>query len=537
MKKPAFEISTEPTKEVVVDSLTRDIDVEACIFDLIDNSIDAARAHFGSNIKKARIKIWCGKKKIELTDNCGGIDKEELEKEALRFGKKSQKEGGIGVFGVGLNRAIFRLGLKFRIVTGKGNEFYRASIDAENYREDQGSWLIPAYLSKKLPRGSSTIITISKLYPTTQEVTGKQTVRKSLTEKLSQRYALFILQGLRIEINSQNVEPKFTYFRSDSAFEKRDYEIKLDGDTSIRVEAGEHVRHRFKEDIDYKSSENNSLSEEYGWNIYCNERLVAGGQKRIGWPNSFHSQYYGFVGHIYFTSKNASELPWTTSKSSVDLNNENMQEAEEWMKKTTQEWIDFTNKRKTNVRVKSPKSKTNKVARRRLKVARKPTPEAEVETLIPTDYAVSDKCNDKVKDMVSEGKKLDYKPYTYGSVILLRSLFEQAACDYLRRHKMFGRAKNAILTEYQARRSVTLNKAARDSYIPSVVYLLSYFLKNLDVFLDEEGATLKGSLENLEKYRKLLNSAVHSDTTHITPNQRDEVRVAVLPILKHFLEN
>ena len=32
-----------PTKEVVVDSITRDATNEECIFDLIDNSIDAAR--------------------------------------------------------------------------------------------------------------------------------------------------------------------------------------------------------------------------------------------------------------------------------------------------------------------------------------------------------------------------------------------------------------------------------------------------------------------------------------------------------------
>jgi len=38
-----FKVDTRPSKAVVVDSLTRDTSVDACIFDLIDNSIDAAR--------------------------------------------------------------------------------------------------------------------------------------------------------------------------------------------------------------------------------------------------------------------------------------------------------------------------------------------------------------------------------------------------------------------------------------------------------------------------------------------------------------
>ncbi len=35
---------TSPTKEVVVNSLTKDASVDACLFDLVDNSIDSARS-------------------------------------------------------------------------------------------------------------------------------------------------------------------------------------------------------------------------------------------------------------------------------------------------------------------------------------------------------------------------------------------------------------------------------------------------------------------------------------------------------------
>ena len=45
-----FLIDTSPTKEAVVDGITRDATDEECIFDLIDNSIDAARNIIFRNI-------------------------------------------------------------------------------------------------------------------------------------------------------------------------------------------------------------------------------------------------------------------------------------------------------------------------------------------------------------------------------------------------------------------------------------------------------------------------------------------------------
>ena len=45
-----FPVDTSPTKRVVVDSITRDATDEECIFDLIDNAIDAARNIIFSNI-------------------------------------------------------------------------------------------------------------------------------------------------------------------------------------------------------------------------------------------------------------------------------------------------------------------------------------------------------------------------------------------------------------------------------------------------------------------------------------------------------
>jgi len=116
-----FQVDTSPTKEVVVDSITRDATDEECIFDLIDNAIDAARNLIFSNISpKLRnelpsgyegyeIKLTLDNGSLKIVDNCGGIPIEALKKGALRFGEQSDQAMGIGAFGVGLNRALFRL--------------------------------------------------------------------------------------------------------------------------------------------------------------------------------------------------------------------------------------------------------------------------------------------------------------------------------------------------------------------------------------------------------------------------------------------
>lgn len=113
-----FNVDTSPTKEVVVGSLTRDATIEACIFDLIDNAIDAARdASFevmGNDDKNVLLESYEGFEiylkinsgGISISDNSGGMHIKALEHITLRFGAKSSHNMGIGVFGVGLKQSF-----------------------------------------------------------------------------------------------------------------------------------------------------------------------------------------------------------------------------------------------------------------------------------------------------------------------------------------------------------------------------------------------------------------------------------------------
>ena len=63
---------------------------------------------------------------FKIEDNCGGIPVDALRDMVLRFGKASDHAMGIGVFGVGLNRALFKLGKVSHLKTDTGSERARA---------------------------------------------------------------------------------------------------------------------------------------------------------------------------------------------------------------------------------------------------------------------------------------------------------------------------------------------------------------------------------------------------------------------------
>src|SRR5665213_4418724 len=114
-----FQVDTSPTKDVVVKSLTKDASVEACIYDLIDNAVDAARNTILKGLPaKSRdtlpdsyagfdVKVSLSSTGFRIADNCGGIPVQSLRTMVMRFGKQSKHPLGIGIYGVGLNRALF----------------------------------------------------------------------------------------------------------------------------------------------------------------------------------------------------------------------------------------------------------------------------------------------------------------------------------------------------------------------------------------------------------------------------------------------
>jgi hypothetical protein len=84
------QINAEPTKEFFVDMITRDIQLEQAVLDLVDNSVDGAkrfRSDQANPLEGFEVKIEVSATSFSITDNCGGFDKASARNYAFRFGR------------------------------------------------------------------------------------------------------------------------------------------------------------------------------------------------------------------------------------------------------------------------------------------------------------------------------------------------------------------------------------------------------------------------------------------------------------------
>ena len=116
-----------PTKAFFVNMITRDITFEDSILDLIDNSVDGAwrseknqplRLSEGPDLSPYAISITATPKRFAIKDNCGGMTLDEAANYAFSFGRRHSQERPayrIGIYGIGMKRAAFKLGTSIRI--------------------------------------------------------------------------------------------------------------------------------------------------------------------------------------------------------------------------------------------------------------------------------------------------------------------------------------------------------------------------------------------------------------------------------------
>jgi hypothetical protein len=154
----ATKATASPTKGFFVTMLTRDITLEDCILDLIDNSVDGAWRCEGSrpmgladgaDLSKYSIKIEASSQRFAISDNCGGMTLDDAANHAFSFGRKhfdNYDQYSIGVYGIGMKRAVFKLGSKIRIRStykeGNGSlQTFSVPIDVQNWlQNDAPPW-------------------------------------------------------------------------------------------------------------------------------------------------------------------------------------------------------------------------------------------------------------------------------------------------------------------------------------------------------------------------------------------------------------
>ena len=557
-----FFVDTQPTKEVVVSSLTKDASIEACIFDLIDNAIDAARERlFEKNSKsdsqdipddfgQFEISLSVDGSGVNISDNCGGIPVEILRDLVLRFGKPSSQELGIGVYGVGLNRAIFKLGRSASLKTDTGKTRAELSFDVEDYLADDKNWGLPA---KEFETTGSigTDLQISRPSEEILETLESEDFQAELKDDISRRYCKFLDRNLIIVMNGEHVVGHEVQMRENGPFAIERKFYKTRNGVSILIRVGEHEDHRFKGEAGYDQNLNNALTHEYGWTVFCNDRaiVVSDVTRLTGWDTRFHSEFYGFVATVDFLSSDPSLLPWNTTKTDLDLNNSAYKLALEDMRTFAERWRRFTAKykklRKDGEVVQIPPAPED-LGKRERRPKPKATPQPEppkIETrkkghndlrfVLPDDINEYH-CQDKFLEIVREAKTLDVATHPYLALASLRMLFEFSLMHFMIRNKRGNELFEFIIKIRQQKSQKKISNKNKVS--PKLEESIAFLEENPNIWGDISANHMAHSIRKLKGYLPEINGALHNPFQTINRSKAFQIRDEALPGLRHLIE-
>ncbi|MBR1226896.1 ATP-binding protein [Bradyrhizobium sp. AUGA SZCCT0176] len=345
-------ISAEPTKTFFVEMLVRDIPLETAILDLVDNSVDGAKQTFGNKrFEGCSVAIEFSKQRFRMIDTCGGFNRQVARLYAFRFGrpKEAPKTAhSIGQFGVGMKRALFKMGHHFLVRSATKEEAWAVDVDVEKW-EGQPGWQFPwakfenTQLSQKKP---GTEIIVEKLRSEVAAKFGTEKFVNDIIGLIKSKHRQFIVNGLSISVNGRHVDASdlFLLVSQDGSLQPGVDDLKFDrgGRAAVLVRIIVGI--------------GTSLPRQAGWYVICNGRVIleADRSEITGWGlleesagrvyvPSFHNQFARFRGIVSFDSDDSSRVPWNTTKNGVDQDSAIWQSTFVRMMEMMRPVIDFLN--------------------------------------------------------------------------------------------------------------------------------------------------------------------------------------------------
>jgi hypothetical protein len=353
-----------PAKRFFVEMLTRDIDLGDAILDLLDNCVDGA-IRTGPASKERPYEgfhayLTLKPNEFRIEDNCGGMDKDTAEKYAFRLGRMAKDRDAnlatVGVYGIGMKRAIFKLGTN--CVIRSHHKTFQFSVTISNrWMEDDDAWHLDL-VEEKTAGNIGTVINLDQLHPSVSIAFTEQKggFIDDFREIVQKHYSYIIEKGFAIEINGEPVRAMtlqtlfdHTALESNSkGIQPYIYEADSDG-VSVKLMMGQYEK--FLTDQEQDDSEKGLRNKESaGWTIICNDRVVVAADKSrmTGWGEAgvpaYHSQFTALAGVVIFRSNDPLKLPVTTTKRGVDQNSELYGQIKEVMREALKHFTGYTNK-------------------------------------------------------------------------------------------------------------------------------------------------------------------------------------------------
>lgn len=322
-----------PTKAFFAQMLAKDITLRAAIFDLLDNSLDGARRLRGEDdLEGLWVHITARRDRFAIEDNCGGIPVDIAKRYAFRFGRTKQAqelldfEHATGQFGVGMKRAIFKLGTAFKIESRANDGAFSMDQNVRKWvADDRDDWSFEMEVESldEIPEDErGTAIKIAPLHGPIADDFDMADFRASLRRELAKRYVVPLEEGLEVKLNGKPVHGQAPKILTSSALAPTVRVIDMD-EFGRDVEDGVEGAVRLRLLCGVARIE----APEAGWSVALNSRMVLLDDKTTasGWGSKngtripvFHNQYGRLRGLALLDSDRTTQLPWNTTKTLLD---------------------------------------------------------------------------------------------------------------------------------------------------------------------------------------------------------------------------
>jgi len=353
---PPIKADASPEKRLFISLLTRDIPLQAAFLDLIDNSVNSALEPYADRLKSAKdyltllsdksikpkvtIKILVTKTKVEITDNALGIRTQTAQDHVFKFGRSGEDKSNLdrlSVYGIGLKRAIFKLGNRIDIQSDHKEGGFDLHLDVNKWEHSsEQPWTMPI-TERKPANKTGTTITASQLHEDVKRRLEDGLFLGKLEESIARTYTFFLSRLVRIELNGKQITGDLVDIgnnRSSSYFSENNVSC------AIAAGIGKPEGGKFRD--------RNS-----GWFVFCNGRAVISADKTslTGWSQLlpiFQPKHRPFTGFVFFVSSDPENLPWTTTKATVNEDSTIWQTAKRKMSLVAKEVITFLDSRYTD---------------------------------------------------------------------------------------------------------------------------------------------------------------------------------------------
>lgn len=369
MTKPSADrAEASPTKKFFVSMLTRDISLADAILDLLDNCLDGAlRLAHGAEVDYSKhfVDIEIAEDHFQIADNCGGIPREVAKNYAFKMGRETEDDRDsdaetIGMYGIGMKRAIFKMGRNSLVRTRHGDDTFEVPITSDWLEAKSWDPLPinePTEASEGLAEPGTTIF-VTELNDGVARHFSNAAFENEVRTAISEHFTMFLQWGLKVQLNGIPIEPVCVevLVATDESrpapyvFQKTIDDVLVS--IAVGINAGKSLSDDEEDDVGFERDRSSATA---GWTVLCNDRAVIVGDKSrlTGWGDSiplYHAQFAIITGIIEFRSKHADKLPVTTTKRALDTSSNVWLESLVKMKEGMRIWITYTNQWKNHPR-------------------------------------------------------------------------------------------------------------------------------------------------------------------------------------------